>query len=64
MAKQTEQDLHDSTIHDGLMTSSITLKVILEDIDKISIVIDLKISNKIKQLEAEETGELELLKEA
>ena len=45
------------------MTSSITLKDILEDIDKISIVIDLKISNKIKQLEAEETGELELLKE-
>ena len=45
------------------MTSLITLKVMLEDTNKISIVIDLKINNKIKQLEAEKTDELELLEE-
>ena len=44
-----------------MITGLITLKVILEDIDKISIVTDLDINNKIKQLEAEKTDELELL---
>ena len=63
MAKQTEQDMHDSTMYDDLITSLITLKVMLEDIDKISTVIDLEINNKIKQLEAEKADELELLKE-
>ena len=55
--------MHDLTIYDDLITSLITLNVILEDIDKISIVIDLEINNKIKQLEAEKTDELELLEE-
>ena len=41
-----------------MITSLITLKVILEDIDKISIAID-----KIKQLEGEKIDELELLEE-
>ena len=45
--------MHDSTIYDDLITSLITLKVILEDIDQINIIIDLEINNKIKQLEAE-----------
>ena len=49
MEKQTEQDMHDSTIYDDLITSFTTLKVILEDINKIIIVKDLKINNKIKQ---------------
>ena len=51
MTKQTEQDMQDLTIYDDLITSLITLKVILEEIDKISIVIDLEINDKIKQLE-------------
>ena len=63
MAKQTEQDMHDSTIYDDLVTSLITLKVILEDIDKISTVIDLEINNKKKQLEEEKVNEVELLEE-
>ena len=46
MAEQTEQDMHNSTIYDDLITGLITLKVILEDIDKITIVTN----NKIKQL--------------
>ena len=37
--------------YDDLITSLITLKLILEDIDKISIVIDLEINRWIKQLE-------------
>ena len=45
--------MHDLGIYDDLITSLITLKIILEDIDKINIVKDLEINNKIKQLEAE-----------
>ena len=63
MLYQIKQDMHDLAIHDDLITSLITLKVILEDIDKISIVIDLDINNKIKQLEAENIDGLELLQE-
>ena len=63
MTKQTEQDMHDSTIYCNLITSLITLKVIPEDIDKVSTVIDLDINNKIQQLEAEKANELELLEE-
>ena len=64
MTRQTEQDMQDLTIYDELITSLIALKIILEDIDKISIVIDLEINNnKIKQLEAEKVNELELLEE-
>ena len=44
-------DMQNLTIYDDLITSSITLKVILEDIDKNSKVIDLEINNRIKQLE-------------
>ena len=61
MVGQTEQDMHNSTIYDDLITSLITLKLILEDLDKINIVIGLEINNKIKQLEAEKTDELEFL---
>ena len=43
--------MHDLTIYDDLITSLIALKVILENIDEISKVIDLKINNNIKQLE-------------
>ena len=63
MSDLTKQDMHDSAIYDDLITSLITLKVILEDIDKISTVIHLVINNKIKQLQAEKTDELELLEE-
>ena len=41
-------DMQNLTIYDDLITSSITLKVILEDIDKNSKVIDLEINNRIK----------------
>ena len=50
MVKQTEQDMHDSTIYDDLITSLVTLKVI-EDIDKTNKLKELKeleINNKIK----------------
>ena len=53
----------DLEIYDDLITSLITLKVILEDINKTIIVIDLEITNRMKQLEAEKTDELELLEE-
>ena len=42
MLEQIEQDMHRLTIYDDLITSLIPLKVILEDIDKISKVIDLE----------------------
>ena len=48
MAEQIEQDIHESTIYDDLITSLITLKVVLEDID-----IDLEKNDKIRQLKAE-----------
>ena len=51
MLEQTEQGMYNITIYDDLITSLITLKVISEEIDQISEVIDLEISNKIKQLE-------------
>ena len=51
MAEQTEQDIHDTTIYDDLITSLITLKVTLEVIDKINKDADLEINNKIKLLE-------------
>ena len=47
MSELTKQDMQDTTIYDDLITSLITLKVILKDIDKISKILDLK----IKQLE-------------
>ena len=63
MSDQIKQEMHDLVIYDDLITSLITLKVILEDIDKITIVKDLEINNKIKELEAEKIDELELLQE-
>ena len=45
-----------------MITTLINLKIILEDIDKISVVIDLEMNNKIKQSEAEKII-LELLEE-
>ena len=41
MSVQIEQHVHDLAIHDDLITSLITLKVVLEDIEKITIVKDL-----------------------
>ena len=63
MSDLTTQDMQDLAIYDDLITSLITLKLILEDIDKISIIGDLEINNKIKQLEAQKTDDLELLQE-
>ena len=54
----SDQVKHDLEIYDDLITSLITLKVILEDIDKITIVKDY---NKIKELEVEKDKELEEL---
>ena len=58
-----KEDMHDLTIYNDLITSLITLKIILYNIDKISIIKDFEISNKIKELEAEKIHELELLQE-
>ena len=57
MTEQIKQDMHESTIYDDYLTTSlITLKSILENIDEITIIIN----NKKKQLETEKTNELEL----
>ena len=61
MSDQRSQDTHDLEIYGDLITSLI--RVILEDVNKINIFIDLEIDNKIKQLEAEKTDKLELLEE-
>ena len=53
--------MHDLAKYNDLITSLITLKMILKNIDKISIVKDLKKNNKIKHLEAEKVDQLELL---
>ena len=45
--------MEDLARYDDLITTLITLKVILEDIDKVTIVKDLEINNKIKELEAD-----------
>ena len=63
MSNQIKQDMHDLAIYDDLITNLIILKIILENIDKSSIVKDSEINNKIKQLEAEKIDELELLLE-
>ena len=57
MPGQIKQDFHDLALYDDLITSLITLKIILEDIDKLTIVKDLEINNKMKELEAEEDKE-------
>ena len=59
MSDLTKQDMYNSTMYNDLITSLTTLKVKLEDIDRITVVIN----NKIKQLEAEKVYELELLEE-
>ena len=61
MTVQIKQDMHDLEIYDDLITSLTTLKLMLKDIEKISLVVDLEINYKIKQLEAEKVDELELL---
>ena len=63
MAEQIEQDIRDLMIYNDLITSLITLKVVLENIDKINIVKDLEVNNEIKELEAEKIDELELLQD-
>ena len=63
MSDQIKQDMHDLAIYDDLITSLITLKLVLKDVDKTSIIKDLEINNKIKQLEAEKIDELELLQD-
>ena len=50
VTEQIEPDMFDLTIYDDLITILMTLKLVLEDIDKISIVIDLEINKKIKQI--------------
>ena len=49
MAKQIKQDMQDLEIYDDLITGLITLKVILEDIDKISKVVDLEIKEFLEK---------------
>ena len=63
MSDQLKQDMNELAIYDDLITSLITLKVILENIDKTTIVKDLAVNNKIKELEAEKIDELEFLLE-
>ena len=63
MAEQIKQDIRDLMIYNDLITSLITLKVVLENIDKINIVKNLEINNEIKELEAEKINELELLQD-
>ena len=46
-----------------MITSLITLKLVLQYIDKISIVIDLEIKYKIKKLKYKNPDKLELLQE-
>ena len=55
--------MHNVVIYNDLITSLITLKVILENIDKINIVKGLEINNKSKELETEKIDELEFLQE-
>ena len=57
MSDQIKQDMHDLAIYEDLITSLITLKVILEDIAKLTIVKDLEINNKMKELQAEKDKE-------
>ena len=52
MSDQIKRDIHDLATHDDFITSLITLKVSLEDMDKITIVKDLELNNKIKELVA------------
>ena len=40
--------MHDTTVYNDLITSLITLKVILGDIDKTNIAKDLELNNKLK----------------
>ena len=63
MSDLTKQIMHDLAIYGDLITSLITLKVILENVNKVSIDKDLDINNKIKELEADKIDELELLQE-
>ena len=73
MASQTKIQEIESDVHDLVMKNKINdldlinclfyLKIILKKIDKISIVKDLEINNKPKELETEKIDELELLQE-
>ena len=53
MSDITKQDMDDLTIYNDLITNLITLNEILQNIDKINIVKDLEINNKIKELDGE-----------
>ena len=53
MSDLRKQDMYDLAIYDDLITSLITLKLKVKDIDKITIDKDLEINNKIKESEAE-----------
>ena len=53
MSDLTRQDMHDLAVYNDLISSLITLKVILENMDKISIAKDLEINSRIRELEAE-----------
>ena len=58
-----ESDVFNLMIYNDLITSLITLKLILENIDTISIIKDLEINNELEELETEKIVELELLQE-
>ena len=60
---KVESDVLNLIIYNDLITSLITLKAILGNIDQISIVKDLEINNKLEELETEKTDELGLLQE-
>ena len=60
---KVESDVINLIIYNDLITSLITLKAILGNIDQISIVKDLEINNKLEELETEKTDELGLLQE-
>ena len=50
MSDQIKQDMRDSAIYNDLIASLITLKLILEDIDKITVVINKQKKFMIKRL--------------
>ena len=58
-----ESDMNNAVIYNDLIASLITLKVILENIDKINVVTGLEINNKLKELETEKIDKLEFLQE-
>ena len=66
--ERIKSDVHDLVVKNkknglDLINCLVSLRMILKKMDKISIVKDIKISNKLKELEAEKIDELELSEE-